>query len=262
MSVDPLSQVTPLILTHNEEVNIERTLAGLHWADRIVVIDSGSNDRTLELLSEHPCVQIYSREFDSFANQCNYGLSLIETTWCLSLDADHVVTAAFQSEMEKILAEAPAELTAVLTSFTYVVFGRPLSSALLPARYNLIQPRGGVYKDDGHAHQFVPLGATTKMSHPLLHDDRKPLDRWLAAQQRYLKLETVKLLNTPARQLSRSDRLRRSHVIAPFAVLFFYLICCGGIRDGWRGWFYALQRMYAETLLSLMLLDAKYNCRP
>ena len=49
-----LDQVTPLLLTYNEEPNIARTLAPLHWARRIVVIDSGSTDRTLELIALHP----------------------------------------------------------------------------------------------------------------------------------------------------------------------------------------------------------------
>ena len=76
-----LSQVTPLILTFNEEANISRTLAGLSWAQRILVIDSGSTDRTLELLAAVPQVEVIHRPFDSFAEQCNFGLSLIHTPW-------------------------------------------------------------------------------------------------------------------------------------------------------------------------------------
>ena len=50
---DCLDQITPLILTYNEEANISRTLTGLSWARRIVVIDSFSTDATLELLAEY-----------------------------------------------------------------------------------------------------------------------------------------------------------------------------------------------------------------
>jgi hypothetical protein len=64
-------------------------------------------------------------------------------------------------------------------------------------------------------------------------------------------------MGTPLNQLSLADRLRKRHVIAPFAVLILCLIRQGGLFDGWRGWFYAFQRMYVETLLSLMLWEAR-----
>ena len=254
---NPLDQVTPLLLTYNEEANISRTLAGLRWARRIVVVDSFSTDATLELLAQHPQVEVLQRAFDSFAEQCLAGLRLITTPWCLSLDADHGITPAFQTELSEVVSVAPAEVTAVLTPFRYCVQGRPLRGALLPPRFNLIRPNGGHYENDGHAHRFVPAGRTLVMCQPILHDDRKPLSRWMASQQRYLQQETHKLLTTPHQQLSRGDRLRKRHVIAPFAVLLLCLIWHRGLLDGWRGCFYAFQRMYVETLLSLMLWEAR-----
>lgn len=254
-----LEQVTPLILTFNEEANITRTLTGLTWAERILVIDSGSTDRTLELLAAVPRVEVVYRPFDYFAEQCNFGLGLITTPWCLSLDADHAITSAFQSELSEVVSAAAADLTAVLTPFRYCVQGKPLCGTLLPPRFNLIRPNGGHYENDGHAHRFVPAGRTLAMRQPILHDDRKPLSRWLASQQRYLQQETHKLLTTPHQQLSRGDRLRKRHVIAPFAVLLLCLIWHRGLLDGWRGWFYAFQRMYVETLLSLMLWEARHG---
>lgn len=254
-----IAQVTPLLLTYNEEANIIRTLNGLTWAQRIVVIDSNSTDATLEILAQHNHVEVVQRSFDSFAEQCNAGLQLIMTPWCLSLDADHLITPAFQAELAALIPAVPASVSAVLTPFRYCVQGRPLRGTLLPPRFNLIRPDGGHYVNDGHAHRFVPRGRTVAMHQPILHDDRKPLRRWLAAQQRYLQQETEKLLTTPGHQLSRVDRLRQRHVIAPFAVLLLCLIWHRGLLDGWRGWFYAFQRMYVETLLSLMLWEARHG---
>ena len=77
------------------------------------------------------------------------------------------------------------------------------------------------------------------MREPLLNDIRKPLDRWLAAQHRYLHQEAAKLRHTPLQQLSRADRLRSFHVVAPFAVLLLCLVWHRGLLDGWRGWLYA-----------------------
>ena len=66
----------------------------------------------------------------------------------------------------------------------------------------------------------------------------------------------AKLRATPRRRLSPADRLRRGRILAPVAVLVMCLVVKGGLLDGWRGWFYALQRTYVELLLSLMLIDA------
>lgn len=258
---DPLDQVTPLILTYNEEPNIGRTLAGLSWARRIVVIDSGSTDRTLEILSGMPQVEVVIRPFDSFAAQANVGLGLIPTLWCLSLDADHGITPAFRDALaaliSTLIAEEEPDVAAVRTPFRYLVHGRPLRSALLPPRINLMRPGCGSYVNDGHAHRFLPQGRVLELAEPILHDDRKSLSRWFWAQERYLRLEVEKLRTTPRHQLSRADRLRQRHLIAPFAVLFLCLIWHRGLLDGWRGWYYAFQRMLVELLLSLMLWEAR-----
>jgi glycosyltransferase involved in cell wall biosynthesis len=255
---DPLDQVTPLVLTYNEEANIGRTLAGLHWARRIVVVDSGSTDRTLEILAASSRVEVLNRGFDSFAEQCSFGLLHIQTPWCLSLDADHVITPAFVREMAALIRRSGSDLSAIVTPFRYCVFGKPLRGTLLPPRCNLLRLGGGYYENDGHAHRFVPNGPTVLMKTAILHDDRKPLSRWLNSQQRYLLQEAEKFLATPERELTLSDRLRRQKLLAPFLILLLCLIWHRGLLDGWRGWFYAFQRAYVEILFSLMLMEADH----
>ena len=255
---DPLAQITPLILTLNEEANIGRTLAGLSWAQRIVVVDSGSTDRTLDILAAVPEVEVVHRVFDSFAAQANFGLSLIHTPWCLSLDADHGITAAFRHALAELMTSVEPQVAAVRTPFRYVVHGQALRGALLPPRINLLRPGCGSYVNDGHAHRFEPRGPVVVLAEPVLHDDRKPLDRWLEAQRRYLPQEVHKLRTTPRHQLSRADRLRQHHVIAPVAVLLLCLVWHRGLLDGWRGWYYAFQRVLVELMLSLMLWEARW----
>ena len=79
--------ITVMILTFNEAPNIRRTLEKLSWAGDILVIDSGSTDGTLDILREHANVRVLTRVFDTFANQCNYGLEHVQTEWVLSAHA-------------------------------------------------------------------------------------------------------------------------------------------------------------------------------
>ncbi|MFY8148225.1 MAG: glycosyltransferase family 2 protein [Prochlorococcaceae cyanobacterium] len=259
--MDPLTDVTPLILTYNEEANIERTLAGLAWAERIVVIDSGSTDRTLELLAADPRVQAIHRPFDSHGQQWNFGLANVSSTWVLSLDADYVVNERLVMEIRRSLAVS-TELAGYRIPFRYCVFGRPLRGTVLPPRIALFRRDAGHYIDDGHTQDLVLQGSCGTLSAPILHDDRKPLSRWLWAQERYLRLEVAKLRATPKHRLSRADRLRRGKILAPLAVLVICLVVKGGLLDGWRGWFYALQRAYVELLLCLMLIEADLRAEP
>ena len=84
-----IEDITPIVITYNEEANIARTLDRLTWARRILVIDSGSSDGTLDIIRSYPRAEVIHRPFDEFASQCNFGIAQVTTTWVLSLDADY-----------------------------------------------------------------------------------------------------------------------------------------------------------------------------
>jgi len=111
------------------------------------------------------------------------------------------------------------------------------------------------YHQDGHAHRVRVEGRIEHLSHPILHDDRKPLSHWLASQSRYMKLEADKLATTPASELAFIDRMRRWIVVAPPAMFVYCLIVRAGILDGRAGLYYAMQRTAAELILSLNILE-------
>jgi len=251
-----LETITPLILTYNEAPNIDRVVQKLTWAKRILVIDTYSNDSTLETLSAYPQVEVIQRDFKSFADQCNFGLTHIHTEWALSLDADYVLTDDLIDELKRL--EDSRDINGYSVPFKYCVFGKPLRGTILPQRTVLYRTAKANYAEDGHAHRVRVEGQTALLSGYLHHDDRKSLKRWLWAQDRYMVLEVEKLQNTPNSELSWGDRLRKQKIIAPFVILLYCLIFKGGILDGWHGWHYAFQRMLAELLLSLRLIEADF----
>ncbi|WP_017719611.1 glycosyltransferase family 2 protein [Kamptonema formosum] len=248
-----LEVITPLILTFNEAPNIGRTLQSLTWAKRIVVIDSYSTDITLAILQSYPQVQLFQRQFDTHANQWNYGLQKITSDWVLSLDADYTLTDELIAEIEALPKESVVD--GYFVRFKYCIFGKPLRGTLLPPRQVLFRREKAVYIDDGHTQLLQVDGKSGMLSSYIYHDDRKPLSRWLWAQDRYMIIEAKKLLETPASELSFGDRIRRQKILAPFVILFYCLILKGGIFDGWAGWYYAFQRTLAELILSIRLIE-------
>ena len=251
-----LSNITPLILTYNEEANLDRTLSKLTWARQILIIDSYSDDRTLEIAQSYPQVQVLQRKFDTFAEQCNFGLSQIRSEWVLSLDADYSLSDDLINVLDCLMQNS--NVNGYTIPLSYCVFGQPLKGTLLPPRTVLYRKLKALYENDGHAHRVKISGVVQSISQLIYHDDRKPLSRWLLAQDRYLKIEAKKLKETPWSQLSWSDRIRTFKIVAPFIILFYCLIIKGGILDGWRGWYYAFQRMFAEILLSLRLIEHSF----
>jgi len=254
--------LSALLISFNEIANIERTLRTLDWIPEVVVIDSGSTDGTLQVLAAHANVRVIQRRFDSFAGQCNFGLDQIRSDWVLSLDADYGVPAALAAAMPSLIARADrVGLAGYALPFRYCIDGQPLRGSLLPPRTCLYRTRLGRYHNEGHGHRIGLHGPVAPLSIAILHDDRKPLARWLASQQRYLTIEAANLLDTPASQLSPVDRLRRHTPLAPLAALVVCLVGRGGLLDGAAGLTYALQRTYAELLLLLLLREEKSRRR-
>ena len=250
-----LDRITPLILTFNELPNIARTTARLEWARRILVVDSFSTDGTVEFLRRNPRVELLQRRFDSFAGQCNFGLTHIQSEWVLSLDADYVCS----EEIVREIASLPDSPTTAgfQASFKYCVNGRPLRGSLYPARTVLYRRKLAQYVRDGHAHRVVVNGEIGRLAGVIYHDDRKPLEGWLAAQTRYAANEVQKLRSTPKGQLSLVDRMRLTKWIAPLVMPAYCLFGKGLILNGWAGLEYTLQRTYAELLLSLRLFASE-----
>ncbi len=250
-----LSNITPLILTYNEAPNLRRTLAQLAWAREILVVDSFSTDETLEILKSFPQVRVVQRKFDNHSAQWNFGVAQCTTDWVLALDADYVLTPELVAELQSF-QPTPA-VNAYSARFSYCIAGRRLRGTLYPPHPVLFRKNSARYEQDGHTQQLRVTGPTAWLQGSILHDDRKPLSQWLWAQDRYAALEVEKLLAKPIAELRFQDRLRRRIVIAPGLVFFYTLFFKGLILDGWPGWFYVLQRTYAELLLSLRLLEEK-----
>jgi glycosyltransferase involved in cell wall biosynthesis len=251
-----LEQVTPLILTYNEAPNIGRTLEALTWAREVIVVDSFSDDATLEIASSFSHVRVFQRAFDCHRNQWEFGLreTGIKTPWVLALDADYMLTSDALAELKSL--DPNTETSGYRAKFIYCINGKRLNSGIYPPLTVLYRREAASYVQDGHTQRVVIDGHVAELNSSLLHDDRKPLRRWLYSQSHYAELEAQKLMTTTRAALNLKDRLRLCF-LAPVATPFYCLFIRGGILDGWPGLYYAFQRTLAELILSLYLLDSR-----
>lgn len=250
-----LERITPVILTLNEEANIARTLGQLQWAAEIVVVDSFSNDCTLSIISQDKRIRVFQRRFDGHAQQWNFaiGETGIKTEWFLALDADYVLTDAIISEIRALHPDS--DTNGYAAKFRYCIGGQPLRGSLYPKVTILCRRGFTAYKQDGHTQRAVVEGRVEMLHAYVWHDDRKPLGRWIDSQRRYAALEAQHLFAGHVGPLRFTDRIRRRGWPAPLLTMIYTLIVKGCIFEGWRGWFYVLQRTFAELLIALEVVN-------
>lgn len=247
-----LDQITPLILTRDEEANLERTLRQLTWAQDVVVVDSFSTDATVEIAKAFPNVRLFQRELDTLAEQGNFGLQQARTPWVLLLDADYFVPAEVVEELRGL--DPPPNVRAYRGAFTYAVNGRPLRASLYPPRIVLLRRDHARIWQDGHAHRVLADGDVGNLATKIIHDDRKSFARFVERQKKYMRQEAEKLRRADPRALSVASRVRKLIVVAPFAVVLHTLFVKGLILDGVAGLRYTWERFVAELILSRELL--------
>lgn len=93
------NRVSVFIITYNEEKIIGKCLEKLSWADEILVVDSGSSDRTVEICERLGAKVIYNK-FENFGKQKQFALDQTKNNWVLSLDADEVLSDVLINELQ------------------------------------------------------------------------------------------------------------------------------------------------------------------
>jgi len=212
-------ELTVVILTYNEEANIKRTLNALSGMKKVLVVDSFSNDETVNITRTFPnelCNEIEAIDFE--------GIS-------------------------------PEDIFSV--PFKYCIFGLPLKGTVLPPRPVIFNKKKSRYYQDGHTQQLQHHGKSFMLKNHILHDDRKKLSRWLIAQDKYANLELDKYATQQHQSLSLVDKIRTQTSLAPFLMFFYCYLYKGTILNGRKGLYYSFQRAYAELLLLLKLLDSR-----
>ena len=248
--------ISILILTLNEELNLPACLEAVKWCDDILVLDSFSNDRTVEI-AKAVGVRVLQRKFDTFAGQRNFGLQegRFKHEWILHLDADEVVSPEFHTEA--IAAIRLGRMDAFRVCSQMMFHGRWLKHAGLYPSYQVRLGRRDQLSFDqvGHGQrETLPPDCIGTLSTPLIHYSfAKGLHDWMEKHNRYSTAEAKhfhaqgsKGFETWSGLWSR-DTTRRRRALKELAgrlpcrplLRFLYMfILRAGILDGVAGFHY------------------------
>lgn len=268
----PSCPISVLVLTHNEEVNIQACLASVAWSDDVVVFDSFSTDRTCELaraagarVVQHPFAD-YGSQREAARTQVAY-----KHPWLLMLDADERVEPELARELGALPAEGGPDAYRVRRKDHFM--GRWIRrSTLYPSWFVRVLRHQRVRYEARSVHEYPlvegPIGVL--QGHLVHHNFSKGLTEWVARHNRYATLEAQE----NARSLMTGDRdwaglcslnpvrrrraLKLASLRLPFRPLlrFLYMyLLRGGCLDGRPGFWYCRLLAFYELLIVLKLRE-------
>lgn len=174
-----------IVITKNEEAAIDACLASVAWADEIVVVDSGSTDRTVDICRRYTG-KIQVVDWPGFGPQKNRALEIATCDWVLSLDADEQVSADLRREMEEAMAN-PGGSAAFALPRSSSYCGRPMRHGGWWPDYVMRLFRRGEarFSDDLVHERLVVQGHVGRLRHPLIHEAFGDLEEVLETMNRY-----------------------------------------------------------------------------
>ncbi len=219
------------IITKNEELNLQACLESITWADEIVLVDSGSTDRTLEIAKSFRA-RIFDIPFTNFANQKNEALSRCSGDWIFLIDADERVPENLAGEIQAISKQSPDAVYSVHRA-TYF-FGKPMNHGGTQNDYPIrLYPKGRI-RYTQPVHEMIETDLPIKkLSASLIHHSTRDLSHYRIKLNRYIPFE-IEILKQKSRHSVFSDILLRP--IAQFLNLY---IVRRGFLDGLTGLQYA-----------------------
>ena len=219
-------KLSVVIITRNEEANLPRCLDSVKWADEILVVDSGSVDRTVEIAREFGA-RVVTIEWVGFGASKQAGVDAAEGEWILSIDADEVVPDSLANEIKLVINKDSKVAGYFLPRLTQFL-GRWIKHGGWYPDYvlRLFRRDQGAF-DDAVVHESVQVtGPTAELHHALEHYSYPDLDSYFYKLNRYTTL-AAEDLNARGRQAGLFKIL-----INPIAKFLKQYCVRGGWLDG------------------------------
>src|SRR3990167_1004337 len=172
-----MTTLTAIVLTKNEAIHIERAIRNLQgWAERIIILDSYSEDNTAQL-AESVGAEVIFRAFDNYKNQRQYAIDYCKdkTEWVLFLDADETLLPGLKKEIMQAIKVS--NVNGYYLSRRLYFMGRWIKHGGYYPTYllRLFRPTYASVDREINEH-IVVTGVTKKLKHDFIHNDLKGID--------------------------------------------------------------------------------------
>lgn len=238
-----MSHLTVVIITRNEELNIVNAIKSAFLvASKVIVVDSGSTDKTVELARGNGAIVVARNWDNNFAAQRNFGDQYVDTDWVLHLDADERIGLELVEDIKAVLRENKE----ALYKFTRInqVFGKEFRFGVLaPETVSRMYPAGkAIWKEKVHERPVGNL-PIIKLNGYLKHFVYTDFNQYLNKMNLY---STIGAQNN--KDKGKKTNVIRDIVFRPLAAFLKIYLLKGGVLEGWLG--FVLSLTYANYTLS------------
>lgn len=241
-----MNKISAVIITKNEEKNLLNCLKSLSWTDEIVVLDSGSKDKTVDIAIDFGC-SVHQTDWLGFGRTKQLAVSLAKNDWILSIDADEVLSDELISSLQSLVLDSTIKGYRIKRSSFYLGHKIKYSSWQRDFPLRLFNRKYGTFNDK-NVHESVKLkGKTQTISADILHytypDVRTHLDKinfytGLSATALYAKGKKVSITGIAIRSIIK------------FLKMFVFNF---GFMDGRAGFILAINSTYGVFIKYLKL---------
>ncbi len=233
-----MTKISGVLITFNEEKNMEECLSGLNFCDEIIVVDSESVDRTAEIARKMGA-RVYTHAFSNFSDQKNYGIGQAIGEWVFLIDADERVSGALGEEIKRTVSDAKFEAYEVLRRNR--IFGRWMAHGINSGDFQLRLVKKNKAVFQGLVHERISLDEKVgKLKNRLLHHSTPSIASYMNKLNVYTELE-VQILKSRNEKPSIHQLKWR-----PLMVFIRTAFLKRGVLDGTEGLFFAILSAYYD----------------
>ena len=247
-------KITAIIPTLNEEERIQNSLKSAAFADEIIVIDSYSTDRTVELVKKSDAI-LLQRKFDDFSSQKNYAIAHASYDWIIWIDADEVLTTELQEEIKRAIVNTKD----FVGFYIYRVFFFKGKKMRFTGTQNdkLIRVFNRKFcRYEGKVHEKIrAAGKLGFLKNKILHYSYISFDRYIVKLNQHSALKAEELFE-------KGILITPFHIIVkPIARFVKHYIIKLGFLDGFYGFIISFALSYGVLVRYIKLWNLKQRHR-
>lgn len=232
--------ISVIIITRNEEKMLPDALASVKWADEILIVDTGSEDKTVEIAKKHKArvVNSHGKHFSEWRNK---GLKEAKGDWILYLDADERITPELKKEITKVIEQDKG--TAYAIPRRNIILGKEFKhGGFWPDYVKRLYKKSSLNKWTGELHEEPDFkGEMKHLINPMLHIKHETFSEMVEKTNTWSEVEAKLLFE------SGHPDMNVPRFISAMGREFFYrMIKKAGFLDGAEGIMFAMYQVYSR----------------
>ena len=250
-----MTKISAVIITFNEEQRIVNTLESVKWCDEIIVVDSCSTDKTVEICKQYSNCKVFIQPFLGYGSQKKYAIDLASNNWVINIDADEVLTNELSKEIQNILAKDEIVFTGFHVPITHVFLGKIFKFGREYKHYHLrmFNKNFGNFNADKVHERLVVDGIKAKLNEQLLHYSYASIHHYFEKFNEYTTIAAQHMLK-------RNKKASKFGVFLKFPFSFFkYYFLDLNFMNGYAGFVWSLFSAYYKVVRVVKYLEMKGN---